>query len=255
MTSPEPPEPPADPPAPAAEPAPRRRRFVPRSRGAVIGLSLVGLLVVAGVVAAFLVPWGGRHPGPAGHARGIEQGHAFGEGRGGMGGRGGPGGFDGADGRGGPGLGLGRLGDDTLLAGTVVSVGDGTLVVTPDGAPGGAAAPQRTLRTDGDTRVAGQGVRTLTDLTAGQRVLLRVDGTGDTATVVSALVPQARVTGTVTAISGDQATVVSVQGLTVPVDVTAIGQKPVVGDLVEITGGASGTALRADELRVLPRTP
>ncbi|MGD9530146.1 MAG: hypothetical protein AB7V44_25585 [Pseudonocardia sp.] len=243
---------------PAQEPAsqPPRRRYVPRSRWAIVGLSVVGVLVVAAVVAAFLVPWGGRHGGfgPAGHARGgpgpgmVDDRHGWGpQGRGWD--RGGEGWGRG----GGPGAGLGRLGDDTLLAGTVVSAGNGTLVITPDSA--GGTAPQRTLRTDDRTRVAGDGVRSLAALTAGQRVLLRVDGTGDTATVVTAFVPRARVTGTVTAIAGNQATVVSVQGLTVTVDVTAIGQKPAVGDLVEITGGASGAAIRADELRVLPKTP
>jgi hypothetical protein len=215
-----------------------------------VGLSVVGLLVVAAVVAALLVPWGGgRHGGP-GFAAGRGMPGAYGDERGF-----GPGRHDGwgrderGRGPGGQGMGLGRLGDDTLLAGTVVSAGGGTIVVTPDG------APQRTLRTDDRTRVVGGGARSLADLTAGRRVLLRVDGTGDTAAVVTAFVPQARVTGTVTAIDGNQATVVSVQGLTVTVDVTAIGQKPAVGDLVEITGGASGAALRADELRVLPRTP
>ncbi|MGE3285467.1 hypothetical protein [Pseudonocardia sp.] len=208
---------------------------------------MLGLLVVAAVVAAFLVPWGGRYGGygPAGHPRAVHGPGMFGDGPGR-----GPGGYGwDRDGRGGPGVAFGRLGDDTLLAGTVVSAGNGTLVITPDG------SPQRTLRTDDRTRVAGDGVRSLAELTAGQRVLLRVDGTGDAATVVVAYVPQARVTGTVTAIAGNQATVVSVQGLTVTVDVTAIGQKPAVGDLVEISGGASGAALRADELRVLPTTP
>lgn len=256
MTTPDPPTTPE----PAAAPPPPRtgwRRAVPRRRGTIIGLSVLGVVVVAAIVAGFLLdrPDGrdgrGFGPGDRGTARGFDgfggpgsghgggpgfDGRGFGEGRG-------PGGRDGA------GLIGARLGDDTLIAGTVVSAGGGTLVVTPDG------APQRTLRTDDDTRVLGGDNRTLADLTAGERVLLRVDGTGADATVVAAYAPQARVTGTVTAITGNQATVVSVDGLTVTVDVTAIGQKPVAGDLVELTGGASGATLRADELRVLPKTP
>ena len=257
MTTPDPPTTPSVPPT-APQPPGRAggwRRFVPRRRGAIIGASVLGVLVIGAVLAALLVPGpGGRGfgPGRAGHAEGFagfgddgglglrgpgfeDRGGRAGEGRGGRGGEDGP-------------IGA-RLGDDTLLVGTVVSASGGSLVLTPDG------APQRTLRTDGDTRVVGGDNRALTDLTAGERVVLRVDGAGTDATVVTAFAPQARVAGTVTAINGNQATVVSVQGLTVTVDITAIGQKPAVGDLVAFTGGASGSILRADELRVLPKAP
>lgn len=253
------PDPPTTPSAPPAEPQPPARatgwrRFVPRRRGAIIGASVLGVLVIGAVLAALLLPGPdgrGIGPGRAGHAEGfggfggdggLGSGPGF-EDRGGRDGRG-RGGHRGGDGP----IGA-RLGDDTLLVGTVVSSAGGSLVVTPDG------APQRTLRTDADTRVGGGDNRTLADLTPGERVVLRVDGTGADATVVTAFAPQARVAGTVTAISGNQATVVSVQGLTLTVDVTAIGQKPAVGDLVVLTGGASGSTLRADELRVLPKTP
>lgn len=253
------------------EPDPGRsggwRRFVPRRRGAVIGASVLGVLVIGAIVAALVLP------GPGGRGFDRER-HGFG-GPGGPGDHGpaavfgdelgfgteldggpdaqGPRGDRGPEGRRGPGGPLARLGDDTLLTGTVVSTGAGTLVVTPDGPVGGIA--QRTLRTDEDTRVFGRDNRAVGDLAAGERVLLRVDGAGDTATVVGVFAPRARVAGTVTALTGDQATIVAVNGLTVTADLAGIGQKPVVGDLVVITGGASGSTLRADELRVLPKTP
>lgn len=244
-------------PDPSTNPAPAGwRRFRPGRRTAVIAASVVGLLLVIGVVGALLVPGGagrgrGDH-GPGGPDAVLlgdvgELGLADGLDGGGSGGHGGPG--DRRDGRGGPGFGPldRRLGDDTLLAGTVVSAADGSLVLTPDG------APQRTVRTDDDTRVFGGGNRAVGDLEAGERVVLRIDGTGDTATVVAAFAPQARVIGTVTTLAGNQATVVAVNGLTVTADVTGIGQQPAVGDLVVLTGGANGATLRADEVRVLPK--
>jgi hypothetical protein len=66
--------------------------------------------------------------------------------------------------------------------------------------------------------------------------------------------PQASVTGTVTALAGDRATVTSVEGLAVTVDVAALSQKPAVGDVVVLTGTAADAAtIRADGIRVLPR--
>lgn len=268
-----PPDPPADPPTdptpePAPEPTPSPSGRRPRRRTVVIGASVLGVLVLAGVLVALLVPghgprgaygdhWGrGGRGGPESSFGGLgELGFDAAPGPGGPGGpdgRGGPGGpGDRWESRGGPGFGAPHrpLGDDTLLVGTVVSAGDGSLVLTPDG------AAQRMLLADDDTRVFGGDDRAVRDLTAGERVVLRVDGTGDSATVVAAAVPRARVAGTVTALTGDQATVVAVDGLTVTADVTGIGRKPAVGDLVVVTGGASGATLRADELRVLPKTP
>lgn len=219
------------------------RRFRPRGRGALIGASVLALLVVAGVVAA-LLPGGPDHGGGRfgpgsevgllGDADGFDE--LAGPGHRGGPGRHGPGGFD----RG--------LGDDALLAGTVVSTADGSLVLTPDG------AAQRTVRTDDDTRVRGGGNRALGDLTPGERVVVRVEGTGDAATAVSVLVPQARVVGTVTALTDARATVVGVNGLTSTVDVAGLGQQPAVGDLVVLTGVATdATVLRADGIRVLPK--
>lgn len=228
-----------------------RRRFRPRGRGALIGASVLALLLVAGVVAA-LLPGGPGHGGDRfgpgsevgllGDAGEFDElavaGHRGGPGRHGPGGfdRGRPGGFD----RG--------LGDDALLAGTVVSTADGSLVLTPDG------APQRSLRIDDDARVRGGDNRALGDLAPGERVVVRVEGTGDAATAVSVLAPRARVVGTVTALTDGRATVAGVNGLTSTVDVTGLGRQPAVGDLVVLTGvAADATTVRADGIRVLPK--
>jgi hypothetical protein len=44
-----------------------------------------------------------------------------------------------------------------------------------------------------------------------------------------------------------------VEGLTVSVDITALSQKPVVGDVVILTGTADAGTIRADGIRVLSR--
>lgn len=222
---------PADPPT-ESTPTSRWRRFRPGGRGAVIGAVVVALLVVAGVVAAFLLPGSGPgHRGDRGPGFGLssESDPLLGDGPGGRGR--------------GP---LHGLGDDTLLAGTVSAVGEGTLGVTPDG------APARTLRTDDDTRVLGPGDGALGDLAAGERVLVRVDGSGEAATAVAVWATPARAAGTVTALTGDTATVVRVDGLPVTADVAALAQRPAVGELVVVTGAADGTTLVADTVRVLP---
>jgi hypothetical protein len=140
------------------------------------------------------------------------------------------------------------FGDDPVVTGTVAAVADGSLVVNVDG------AGPRTLRTDGDTEVGGAGNRGLGDLQAGERVVVGVEGAGETATAESVWAPQASVTGTVTALTGDRATVTSVEGLTVTVDLAALSQRPVLGDVVVLTGTAADAAtLRADGVRILPR--
>lgn len=252
MTTPTPPDPPT---TTAAAPRAGWRRRLPRGRWAVIGAALVALLVVGGVVVALLVPGGGRdHRGPDGLGPGVglagdvaEPGD-LGLGELGMAGPG-PAGPGDPRGRGGRGGGIERgLGDDTLIAGTVVSTADATIVVTPDG------GAQRTLRTDDDTRVRGSGNQALGDLQAGERVLIRVDGAGDAATAVTIVAPQARVAGTVTALSGDTATITAVDGLTLTANIAGLSQQPVVGDLVVLTGVATnGTTITADGIRVLPR--
>ncbi|GAA2546159.1 hypothetical protein GCM10010210_16840 [Pseudonocardia hydrocarbonoxydans] len=205
-----------------------------------IGAVVLAVLVVAAVVAALVLPGGG--PGRDGDRRGGPPGIGL---------TGGFGEFDelgpGGDRPRGP-RGGGWPGDDPVLVGSVVSTAPGSIVVTPDG-----GAP-RTLRTDDDTRVRGGGNAALGDLAPGERVVVRVEGTGDAATAVGILAPQARVAGTVTALTGTAATVVAVDGRTVDVDVAALGQQPAVGDVVVLTGTfADGTTLVADGVRVLPR--
>jgi hypothetical protein len=248
MSTTEPPttESPAPPPPP---PPPGRRSWASRvgSRGFVIGAAIVVGVLVGGVVAALLIPdRDGFGPGFGRGDRVSEMDQRGGPWQGEGPWQGGPwrGGDHGDGGERGP---LG-LGDDPVVAGTVASVGNGTMAVTVDG------GAQRTLRTDGDTRVIGEGNSALGDLQTGERVVVRVQGTGDAATAVTVWTPQARVIGTVTALTGDQATVTSVEGLTVSADVSALSQKPAVGDVVVLSGVATdGTTIRAEGIRVLPR--
>ncbi|MGI9003711.1 MAG: hypothetical protein ACR2GH_19020 [Pseudonocardia sp.] len=109
----------------------------------------------------------------------------------------------------------------------------GSVVVAPD------SGEQRTIRTDDSTRVRGGGNTGLADLEAGERVVIRVAGAGDAATAVSILTPQARVIGTVTALSGDLATITSIDGRTVTANLSALTEQPAVGDLIALTGTAT----------------
>jgi hypothetical protein len=235
---------------PTTEVKPPRRNWKSRlrSRGAVITAVVAALVVIGGVTAALLLPdhdrgrfgpgfdragwsgeapWeGGRHGGWGGHDRG-DAGDDFGD-------------------RGPGGRPFG-LGDDPVVTGTVASVANGSIVVNVDG------AGQRTIRTDGDTRVGGSSNNGLGDLQVGERVVVGVEGTGDAATAESVWVPQASVAGTVTVVSGDTATVTSVEGLPVTVNTTALSQKPAVGDVVVLTGTADAGTIRADGIRVLPK--
>jgi hypothetical protein len=243
---------PLPPPAPPPGRRPWRSRL--RSRGVIIGAAVVALLVVGGVTAALLIPDRGRHFGPGfGRMEPTGELDARGEPWGGP--SGGPwGGPEGGPWRGEDGFGdhdrggVRGIGNAAVLTGTVSAVSSGTLVVNVDG------GAQRTLRADGDTRVQGVANSGLGDLQAGERVVVQVQGTGDAATARTVWTPQARVTGTVTALAGDRATVTSIDGLTVTVDVATLSQKPVIGDVVVLTGvAADGSTIRADGIRVLPR--
>jgi hypothetical protein len=201
----------------------------------VIAAVVVAVLVAGAVAAALIGSSSERAAGP-GFGRAAES-------------EGFPGGRDdrGRDDRGPGPRGLGG-GDSPVLVGTVVSSATGTITITPDG---GAA---RTLRTDGDTRVRGNGNTAVGDLQAGERVIVRVSGSGATATAVSIEVPKASVTGTVTGLTGDTATITSVDGLVVGANIAALSQKPVVGDVVVLTGAAAnGTTITADGIRILPK--
>lgn len=255
-------EPPTTQIPPPAEPKPPRRpwRSRLRSRGAVITAVVAALVIITGVTAALLLPDDDRGRFGPGFDRSGWSGE-MGE----RGWRGGPwGDGDRDDGRGGDrfderfdargddgdgpgGRGFG-MGDDPILTGTVASVADGSIVVNVDG------SGPRTLRTDGDTEVTGASNSGLGDLQTGERVVVEVEGSGDAATAESVWTPQASVTGTVTALAGDRATVTSVEGLAVTVDVAALSQRPAVGDVVVLTGTATDTStIRAEGIRVLPR--
>jgi hypothetical protein len=241
-------EPPTTQVPPPSEPKPPRRswRSRMRSRGFVVTSIVAALVVIGGVTAALLVPdddrgrfgpgfdragwvgerpWGDRGPGPGGHHGDFGDDEGFG--------RPGPRPFG--------------FGDDPVVTGTVASVANGSIVVNVDG------AGPRTLRTDADTDVGGPSNSGLGDLQVGERVVVGIEGTGDAATAESIWVPQAAVTGTVTAVSGDTATVTSVEGLPVTVNIAALSQKPTVGDVVILTGTADAGTIRADGIRVLPR--
>lgn len=229
----------------------RWRRMRPRGRGAIIGAGVLALLVVGAVAAALLIPGGGpwrgdRHAAWQGGGQwgdpdvglmgGLEQfagpgAGPFGPEHRGRGPRGGRGGF----------------GNEPVLIGSVVSTANGTITVTPDG------GAQRTLRTDDRTVVRGGGNQQIGDLQPGERVIVRVDGTGDSARATAILSPKARVSGTVTALSGDVATITGIDGLTSSVNVAGLSQKPVVGDVVVLTGTAANNTINADGIRVLPK--
>jgi hypothetical protein len=252
-------EPPTTQVPPPAGPKPPRRplRSRLRSRGVVITAVVAALVVIAGVTAALLLPDDDRGRFGPGFDRSGWSG-ALDE----RGWRGGPwgdddhsddrsegrfGGRDGDDEEGPGGRGSG-MGDDPIVMGTVASVADGSIVVNVDG------SGPRTLRTDGDTEVTGASNGGLGVLQTGERVVVEVEGIGDAATAESVWTPQASVTGTVTALTGDRATVTSVGGLAVPVDVAALSQRPAVGDVVVLTGtAADASTIRADGIRVLPR--
>jgi hypothetical protein len=236
-----------EPPTTEVPPPPRRSwRSRLRSRGVVITAAIAALVVIGGVTAALLLPdrdygrfgpgfdragWSGAPPwaderrGHMGMGDDGPRGERFGD--------------PGARGFG--------FGDEPVIAGTVASVANGSIVVNVD------SGGQRTIRTDNDTRVRGAGNSGIGDLQVGERVVVGVEGTGDAVTAESIWVPKASVTGTVTAVSGDTATVTSVDGLPVTVNTTALSQQPAVGDVVVLTGIADAGTIRADGIRVLPK--
>ncbi len=227
---------PADPPTMMT--APRRRPRFGRRR-IVIGSALLAVLVAGGSVVALLVPDDGAGGARAAFgglpAEGNQQHAATAP-------QGGP-----AAGGGARGAGRQPLGDDTLLLGRLVSTGTGTLVVAQDN------GPTRTVRTDDNTKVPRAGRKGLAALTPGDRVVVRVSGTGDAATAVVVRSPKAHVTGTVTALSGDTATLLRADGLSETVNVAALNPKPAVGDLVVVSGKADGTTVVAERSRALPK--
>ena len=139
-----------------------------------------------------------------------------------------------------------RLRDgEKVVAGAVSSVGDGNLVVRKDD------GTEVTVPTDGDTKVRGHDNRALTDLQAGERVIVKAgaDGKAD-----GVLVVRAHAAGTVTRLEGDRATLVTPGGLTKELDLSGVSQRPAVGTVVVAVGTAAddGATLKVEQLRELP---
>ncbi|SEQ03265.1 hypothetical protein [Lentzea albida] len=145
----------------------------------------------------------------------------------------------GGPGKGGPGK--AKLKDSTLVVGRVKSVESGKLTITKD--DGGEVS----LTTDGSTKLRGGD---LAGLKADQRVTVRVkDGKA-----LNVALAKAQERGTVKDVNGNNATLVQVDGLQTPLDLSAVSEKPKNGDLVAVTGTVSdGKTIKVEKLRQLPK--
>lgn len=134
---------------------------------------------------------------------------------------------------------------EKVVAGTVVSVGTDNLVVRKDN------GAEVTVPTDGDTRVHGKDRQKLSDLKAGDRVIVKAgaDGKAD-----GVLTVRAHAVGTITRLDGDRATVVSPGGLSKELDLSGVSQRPAVGTMVVAVGTAAdgGATLKVEQLKELP---
>ncbi len=138
-----------------------------------------------------------------------------------------------------------RLRDgEQVVTGAVGSVADGNLVVRKDN------AADVTVPTDGDTKVVGAKNRALSDLQAGERVIVRVGADGRADRVLAV---RAHAAGTVTALDGDRATVVRPGGLSVVLDLSGVSERPAVGTTVVAVGTATddGATLKVERLKEL----
>lgn len=139
-----------------------------------------------------------------------------------------------------------RLRDgEKVVAGSVNSAGDGKVVLRKDG--GG----EITVPTNDETRVVGAQNHTLSDLQAGERVIIKVgaDGVAD-----GILAVRAHAAGTVTSLDGDRATVLRPGGLSTVLDLSGVTERPAVGTAVIAVGTATddGATLKVEQLRELP---
>ena len=134
---------------------------------------------------------------------------------------------------------------EKVVIGAVTSVGEGTLVVRKDD------GAEVTVPTDGDTKVRGNQNRALTDLEAGERVIVKAgaDGKAD-----GVLAVRAHAGGTVTKLEGDRATVVGPGGMTKELDLSGVTERPAVGTVVVAVGTATdgGATLKVEQIRELP---
>lgn len=139
---------------------------------------------------------------------------------------------------------LGLRDGEKVVAGAVSSVADGSLVVRKDN------GAEVTVQTDADTKVRGAQNRSLSDLQAGERVVVRVGADGVARGVLAV---RAHAAGTVTALDGDRATVVRAGGLSTVLDLSAVEQRPAVGTVVVAVGTATdnGATLKVEKLREL----
>lgn len=139
-----------------------------------------------------------------------------------------------------------RLRDgEKVVAGSVVSSADGKLVVRKD------SNTEVTVPTDGDTRVAGAQNKSLGDLGAGERVIVKVGADGKADRVLAV---KAHAAGTVTELDGDRATVVRPGGLSVTLDLSGVSERPAAGTVVVAVGTATdgGATLKVEQLKELP---
>jgi len=139
-----------------------------------------------------------------------------------------------------------RLGEgEKVVAGTVVSVGTDNLVVRKDN------GAEVTVPTDGDTRVRGKGNHELSELQAGDRVIVKAGADGNADGVLPV---RAHAVGTITRLEGDRATVVSPGGLSKELDLSGVPQRPAVGTMVVAVGTATdgGATLKVEQLKELP---
>lgn len=134
-----------------------------------------------------------------------------------------------------------KLKDGTLVVGRVRSVESGKLTVTKDD------GSEVSLTTDGSTKLRGGD---LAGLKADQRVTVRAkDGKA-----LAVALAKAQERGTVKDVNGDNATLIQVDGLQTPLDLSAVSEKPKNGDLVAVTGTVTdGKTIKVDRLRQLPK--
>ncbi len=135
----------------------------------------------------------------------------------------------------------GKLKDSTLVVGRVKAVETGKLTITKDD------GSEVSLTTDGSTKLRGGD---LAGLKADQRVTVRVkDGKA-----LNVALAKAHERGTVKDVNGNTATLIQVDGLQTPLDLSAVTEKPKNGDLVAVTGTVTdGKTVKVEQLRQLPK--
>jgi hypothetical protein len=139
-----------------------------------------------------------------------------------------------------------RLRDgEKVVVGAVGSVNDGNLVVRKDD------GAEVTVPTDDETRVGGAQNKQLSDLGAGERVVVKVGSDGVAAGVLAV---RAHAAGTVTELDGDRATLVRPGGLSTVLDLSGVSERPAAGTVVVAVGTATddGATLKVEQLKELP---